>query len=63
MAQMLDEQWAGTPAAGLMERIKDEQLAGDLAAGIAGTGAPSRSHQNFLLCKMTQCLNRNLAGS
>jgi hypothetical protein len=63
--QMRDEQLAGTPAAGLpvMEQIQDEQLAGDLAAGLAGTGALSRAHQSFSLCKMTQCPNRNLARS
>jgi len=50
---MRDEQSAGTPAAGLMERIQDGQLAGDLAAGLADTGAPSLAHQSFSLCKMT----------
>ena len=63
MAQMRDEELVGAPVAGLMEQIQDEQLAGDLAAGLAGTGAPSRAHQNFSQCKMTQCPNRNLARS
>lgn len=46
MAEIRDEQLAGTQAAGLMEEIQDERLpvAGDLAAGVAGTGAPSRAH-------------------
>ena len=63
MAEIRDEQLAGTPAAGLMEELQDEQLpeAGDLAAGVAGTGAPSRAHQSFSRCKMTQRPNPNLA--
>jgi hypothetical protein len=66
MAQMWDdqdEQLAGTPAAGLTEQIQDEQLAGDLAVGLAGSGAPSGAQQSFSLCKMTQCPNRNLVRS
>jgi len=61
MAQMWDEQLVGKPAAGLMEQIQVEQFAGDLAAGLAGTPAPSRAHQSFSQCKMTQCPNPNLA--
>ena len=53
VAQLWDEQLAGRPAAELMEQIQDEQFAGDLAAVIAGTGAPSRAHQSFSQCKMT----------
>jgi hypothetical protein len=65
MAQMRDEQPAGTRVAGLMEQIQGEQLAGDLAAGLAGSGsgAPSRAHQSFSQCKMTQCPNPNPARS
>ena len=63
MVEIRDEQLAGTPAAGLMEEIQEEQLpvAGDLAVGLAGTGAPSRAHQSFSRCKMTQRPNPNLA--
>ena len=58
MAQMRDEQVARTPAAGLMEQIQDDKLAGVLATCLAGTG-----RQSFWRCKMTQCLNLNLARS
>jgi hypothetical protein len=67
MAQIRDEQSGGTPAEGLpvMEKIQDELFAGGLAAGLARTGAPSRSHESFSRCKMTQrpnpCPNPNLA--
>ena len=64
MALMRDENLGGKPAAGLMEQIQDEQFAEDLAAGIADSGAPSRAHQSFSQCEMTQCPkcpNLNLA--
>ena len=54
MPQMRGEQLVGTPAAGPMAQIQDEQFAGDLATGLAGNAAPSRSHESYSLCKMTQ---------
>ena len=63
MAQMWDEQPAGKPVAEPMGQIQDdpEQLAEDLATGLAGTGAPSRVHQSFSQYKTTRCPNPNLA--
>jgi hypothetical protein len=59
MAQMQDEKLAGTPAAGPMEQIQGEPLVGDLAAVLAGTGAPSRAQRSFSQCKTTHCPNPN----
>jgi hypothetical protein len=71
MEQVEDEQMAGKPPVGLMEQVggeqsagtppvglvEDEQSAGDLAVGLAGTGALSRALQSLSQCKMTQSPN------